>query len=80
MKKMQFFNNVVHPSLIRGDAEKLVLLSVPPPELHLLMGVVNHLASLLMKVMPDFLVWCRTKGITRHGYQGGGFDGNNSKL
>ena len=56
MKKMQFFNNAVHPSLIRGDAEKLVLLSVPPPELHLLMGVVNHLASLLMKVMPGSLV------------------------
>ena len=78
MKKMMAFKNVIHSCLLDYDDKELVLDVVPPPELHLLMGVVNKIVDLLIKVWPGVLDWCRSKGITRHGYQGGGLDGNNS--
>ena len=62
------------------DDDVLVLDRIPPPELHLLMGVVNHIIALMIKIWTDrILNWLRSKGIHRHGYNGGGLDGNNSK-
>lgn len=79
LKNMMAFKNVIHSCLLEYDDEQLVLDVIPPPELHLLMGVVNKILDLVIKVWPEVLDWCRSKGITRHGYQGGGLDGNNSK-
>jgi hypothetical protein len=54
---------------------------IPPPELHLLMGVTNRLMDLVIKNMGlDWVEnWTRSLHIIRHGYQGGSYDGNNSK-
>ena len=35
------YTNVIHPSLLKGDPEQTILSTIPLPELHLLMGVVN---------------------------------------
>jgi hypothetical protein len=81
LKEANKFSNVIHPSLIKVDAEKLVLDQFPPPELHLLIGVVNRLMDIV--IIQVGLEWVEnfTKSvhIIRRGYHGGGYDGNNSK-
>ena len=54
---------------------------VPPPELHLLMGVVNHILALMMELFGAVLeMWLKSQSITLHGRQGGGkCDGNNAR-
>ena len=47
MKDMQLFKNVIHKSLITGCPETTVLSTVPLPELHLLMGLVNWALELV---------------------------------
>ena len=71
--------------LLNGDPETLVLHSVPPPELHLLMGVVNHLLEIIRLHMMtlnregQLSDWMDTKGISRRGYHGKNrLDGQNS--
>ena len=44
---------------------------VPPPELHLMIGVVSCLGNLLMDLWPGFDTWLKLR------YQGRGWDGNN---
>ena len=85
MKDMQLFKNVIHKSLITGCPETTVLSTVPLPELHLLMGLVNWALELMYKVMPEKKTLqlkekMRAKGISVQGYQGGGLDGVNSHL
>ena len=82
MKDMQKFKNVIHPSLLRGEPDCTVLSTVPPPELHLLMGAVNWGLEQLYLLMPEDQLRdrMRTKGISIRGYQGGGLDGVNSNL
>ena len=38
---MQMYKNVIHPSLIEEDDETTVLSVIPPPGLHILMGVIT---------------------------------------
>ena len=45
LDKAKDYGNVVHPSLIVGDKDTPILLVVPPPELHLLIGPVNHITK-----------------------------------
>ena len=72
--------NVIHLCLIDEADAKRVIDVLPPPELHLLMGVTNALIDLLIKIFSLEFVekWLNSHGILRHGYQGGGLDGNNS--
>ena len=55
--------------------------SFPPPELHLLMGVVNHVIDALLEVEGEEKVmdWCHSHNIIRRGYNGGTIDGNNCR-
>ena len=39
-------------------------------ELHLMMGVVNHLFNLMVKVWPEILEWIERNDILMNGYQG----------
>jgi hypothetical protein len=73
--------NVIHPCLIKEDPSKLILDQLPPPELHLLIGVVNKLMDLLIaQVGLEWTEhWTKSHHIIRHGYSGGGYDGKNSK-
>lgn len=75
------YKNCIRECLVKEDREKLVLDSFPPPELHLHMGAVNTVMDALIAIwgLENVLDWCKTKHIMRRGYQGGTFDGNNSK-
>ena len=41
MKDMQKFANVIHECLLTGEDAATILSTIPLPELHLLMGLVN---------------------------------------
>ena len=72
-KNMKDYANVIHPALIQMDTEASVLESVPLPELHLLMGAVNHKLELMRKFLEiqglehHLWEWCNHRGITRRG-------------
>ena len=85
VKDMQNFFNVVNLPLLKMEQDQEVLEAVPPPELHMLMGAVNHKAELIRSHLEDLGVekklweWCDGKGVTRRGYNGANkFDGNNA--
>ena len=82
MTKMQHFKNQINESLLRGPEDTTILSSLPPPELHLLMGLVNWVLELLYQVVSKYNLHkrMRKKGISFRGYQGGGLDGGNSHL
>ena len=75
---MKKFFNVLRPCLTVADPEKLVMDVHPLPELHLLMGVVNHLIELFINMDPQIVNLLKNHNNYHHGYQGGGLDGNNS--
>ena len=76
--KMKECANVVQECLTVAPPDALVLNFHPLPPLHLLMGVVNHLVKLCISVDSSTLELLKTHNILRHGYNGGGLDGNNS--
>ena len=47
----------------------------------MLIGGVNVVmnAIILHKGLPEIERWCKSHHILRHGYHGGGYDGNNSR-
>ena len=49
-KTMQNYKNVINKCLVEGKPEELVGEQIPLPELHLLIGVVNHFYKVLGKV------------------------------
>ena len=76
-KNMQHFKNVVKPCLIQEeDRTKLCLEVVPLPELHMLMGFVNHMAKFIISLWPEFEAWVVSLGCIRRGYHGGTYEGN----
>ena len=78
LSKMKECANVVNECLTIAPPEALVLDVHPLPPLHLLMGVVNHLVKLCISVDSTTLTLLKRHNIFRHGYNGGGLDGNNS--
>ena len=77
--KMKECANVVQECLTIAAPDALVLDVHPLPPLHLLMGVVNHLVKFCISVDSSTLELLKRHNIFRHGYNGGGLDGNNSK-
>jgi len=77
---MQEYKNVINPRLIylQEDQETFLEHIVPPPELHIMMGVVDKLCTLLLCVWPAFENWLKKHYILMRGYHGVGFDGNNA--
>jgi hypothetical protein len=75
------YKNCVRPCLLLEDGETQVLDAIPPPQLHLHMAGVNSAMDVIMQLWgeEDTLAWCKRNHIIRRGYQGGTFDGNNSK-
>lgn len=54
-----------------------ILHLIPPPELHLMLGVVNKIYSEMMLKHPDIaLKWAKNCNLERHAYHGGCFNGN----
>jgi hypothetical protein len=73
------FMNCIHEPLISGNDP--VLQIAPPPELHLLIGIVNHLFSNMENEFPETASkFLRKLSIEKEKYHGGTFKGNTSRL
>ena len=84
-KRMSQFYNVIKPCLINPEDLSLPIDNViPPPELHLHIGLANWAWELVKQLLGDgryeeLVQWCSHRSITIHGYHGSGLDGGNSK-
>ncbi|XP_065641664.1 uncharacterized protein LOC105847267 isoform X1 [Hydra vulgaris] len=75
-RKSKEFKNIIHVPLVNFPDHKLVLEAIPPMELHLLLGVVNHLYKNLCKIWPGAEKWPASLRIPIQPYHGGHFNGN----
>ena len=80
-KNAHKFKNCVNPPVFNSDEDRLFLDIIPPPELHLLIGIVNTVYShMLINHESDALNWakvCNVQRIITHGNHG--FEGNSCK-
>jgi hypothetical protein len=76
---MKFFNCVQRP-LFRDDDSLLVLDKAPPPELHLMLGIVNHMYTAVVAEWPEIEQWPKNLGINRRFQPGFSFNGNHCRL
>ena len=84
-KNMKDFKNVIDLPLIKVEMDQTILEAVPPPELHCMMGAMNHMLELRRKYFETnglehkLWKWCDGHGVTRRGYNGKNkLDGNNT--
>ena len=63
--KAKHFGNVTHPPLIQGDDATPVIHVIPPPELHLMLGPVNHLYNELSKVWAQSERWLNSCNVKK---------------
>ena len=61
------------------DEMMLVLLLLPPPELHLLIRPVNTIYDAMNKVWLGSEVWLKMVNVIREEYHGGSFNSNDSR-
>ena len=74
------YGNAIHPNIFADnphiDENTPVILLVPPPELHLMLGPVNKMFDELLKVWPQAEKWSDILHIKREEYHGDQFNGN----
>ena len=63
---------------LEENPETVIEERVPIPEQHILIGVVTHFGKALIHLWTGFIPWLEKNYIMFRGYQGVGFDGNNS--
>lgn len=78
MRRAQQFQNCVNMPLIQGSDSTLVLDLIPPPELHLMLGIVNRIFDSLNQQWGEGKAyeWGMNNGIIRVAYRGGNMEGN----
>ena len=77
---MKDFMNCINPRIMYLDLDMATLIEhlVPPPEPHLLIGFVSLLGNFLLDTWLGFDDWLKSINVIQRGYQGRGWDGNNS--
>ena len=72
------FGNVEYAPIISdNDKEKLVIEKIPPPPLHIKLGVVNHLVDVLEEEDPlGFSIFTKKYGLVIDKYHGYTYEGN----
>ena len=85
-KRGKEFQNMQHSPLLSGDPDSMIIDLIPPPELHLLLGVTDKLLTeFALNVFPhhqgkDFLTsFYKDENITVSGRHGGKLNGNASR-
>ena len=82
-KNAKEFGNVIHTNVFSSgnvDPSTLIILLVPPPELHLMMGPVNKMFDALSNLSEEVSEeWIKRLNIKREEYHGGSFCGNDSR-
>jgi hypothetical protein len=76
------FGNCIFPPIIQSSAENAVILKIiPPPVLHLMMGVVNNIYSAMNKDVPEVCKkWAGICHVQKEAFYGGSFNGNSCRL
>ena len=62
------------------NKSKLVLEVIPLPELHMLIGFVNHISTYIIFYWPEYKDWVNSLGCIRRGYHGGTYEGNTCRI
>lgn len=75
------YYNCVQRPVFTGDDDKLILDIIPPPELHLMIGVVNSIYNHMLKESNESaLLWAKSCHVERDVTNGGtSFNGNSCK-
>ena len=78
LRKAQLYENCVQMPLLEGPDSALVLDLIPPPELHLMLGVVNKIFDSLNEEWGEDRAyeWGAKNYIIRTSYRGGSMEGN----
>ena len=76
IKKASLFRNSVHEPIINASDASFVLDVLPLMELHLLLGVVNHLLQPLSKIWKHAPEWLALLHIQQQPFHGGQLAGN----
>ena len=76
------FKSCIHPPISSGDKNTKILDIIPPPELHLMLGVVNTMVDKMSvefeQITNDWIKESNVKREVTHG--GTGFNGNSCKI
>lgn len=77
---MKDFKNCISPRLVYLDEPEDTLLEhlVPPPELHIFIGIVTLFVKVLLSLWPGMEEWMKSNYILFRNYHGIGVDGNNA--
>ena len=75
-KNAKKYFNCVHEPLINGERSDEMLDLIPPPSLHLMLGVVNTLLDKLHEKWNQAYTWAANQGIVKKNYHGGQMEGN----
>lgn len=80
-KKAKFFFNCINVPLIKSRyGNEDILEIIPPPELHLMLGVVNYLYTKMCKDFPKTCEkWTKFCAVEREAFHGGSFNGNSCR-
>lgn len=72
----------VHPPIFSGNSDTKILTILPPPELHLLLGVVNTLVDKMSRELEEITNdWIKDCNVKREVTNGGtGFNGNSCRI
>ena len=79
LAKAKHTGNLVHPPILSGADDTLILDILPPPELHLLLGVVNHIFQKMKSVWPNAEKWPTSLNMKLSPNHGGMFEGNDCR-
>ena len=77
--KAKDYGNVVNEPLVKGDDNTPVIHVIPPPELHLMLGPVNHMYDELSKIWLESERWLAACNVKKTDYHGGQFEGNDCR-
>ena len=77
--KLKEFDNCEHRPIFEDPDDTLVLDKCPPPQLHIFLGVVNHIIRFLMRVWPQAEEWPKKLCLEREAQFGGTFNGNSCR-
>lgn len=77
--KAKQFGNSLHLPILRCADDIRVLEKFPPPELHLMIGIVSKLFNELMKKWDGAEKWLSEIHVDQESYHGGSFTGNSAK-
>lgn len=76
------YMNCINPPIFKKDENTIILDIIPPPELHLMLGVVNTLFNHMLEEFKDeALLWAKSCFVVREVYRGcSGYNGNSCKI